>query len=385
LGIAEQAGDANPGSLGMTTSAFSALKGKKVLVTGHTGFKGSWLSLWLNKIGAQVYGFALEPPTRPSMFEACSIAVDVDHYVANINDLNAITRRIAEVKPDLVLHLAAQPIVRQSYTDPLETLSTNVMGTAHVLEAVRSLDAPCAVVVVSSDKCYDNREWIWGYREEDPLGGKDPYSMSKGGTELVVNSWRASFFADNEKVKLASARAGNVLGGGDWATDRIIPDCIRAFRESRPVELRNPKATRPWQHVLEPLGGYLMLASRLLGSDGAQFCSGWNFGPATTDVRTVEEVVSMIANKWPEDAKWSVSEGPHPKEASMLSLNCDKAISLLGWRPVWSLETLIDETVGWFDIYHKQPAEIKRESLRQIDRFEVAAVNAGYGAALFSQ
>lgn len=368
----------------MTIAAFSALKRKRVLVTGHTGFKGSWLSLWLNNIGAQVFGFALSPPTQPAMFEVCGIASDIDHHIADINDREAISRRVAEVKPDLVLHLAAQPIVRQSYLDPLETLSTNIMGTAHVLEAVRSLDAPCAVVVISSDKCYDNREWIWGYREEDPLGGKDPYSMSKGGTELVVNSWRASFFADNSKVKLASARAGNVLGGGDWATDRIIPDCIRAFREARPVELRNPKATRPWQHVLEPLGGYLMLANRLLGPDGGRFCSGWNFGPATTDVRPVEEVVSLIARKWSEEAKWSVSKGQHPGEATMLSLNCDKAICLLGWRPVWNLDVLIDETVRWFDIYHKQPDQIKGESLRQIERFEAAAVDAGYGTVLFS-
>lgn len=345
---------------------------KRILVTGHTGFKGSWLSLWLNSLGAEVFGYALPPPTNPSMFDLCGVAETLDSMIGDIRDTATLNARVSQVRPDIVFHLAAQPIVRQSYVEPLDTLTSNVIGTANVLEAVRQLDDPCVVVVVTSDKCYENREWIWGYREDDPMGGHDPYSMSKGATELVVSSWRRSYFGSESAVKLASARAGNVIGGGDWATNRIVPDCIRAFSEGRAVELRNPNATRPWQHVLEPLGGYLLLASRLLGADADTYCSGWNFGPSVEDVRPVKEIVQLVAKNWGEGATWSVSDGPHPKEASMLSLNCDKAIGLLDWRPSWTLDDLARRSVDWFKVWANSPHELRNETIKQIKAFEVA-------------
>jgi CDP-glucose 4,6-dehydratase len=361
--------------------ALSALKGKRVLVTGHTGFKGSWLCLWLHRLGAEVYGLSLEPPTKPSMFEACRVESVVDHRIGDICDAPLVFERLNQVKPDLVLHLAAQPIVRQSLAKPLETLATNILGTANVLEAVRLSGNACSVVVVSSDKCYENHEWIWGYREEDRFGGKDPYSMSKGATELVVASWRSTYFSDNDKVKLASARAGNVLGGGDWAADRIVPDCVRAFQKGNTVELRNPLSTRPWQHVLEPLCGYLLLASRLLGEDGRDFCSGWNFGPAPQDVRTVKNVVELLARNWPTGGEWVSTSGTHPKEAIALSLNCDKAIGLLHWRPVWPIEQALKETASWYNCFYQKVDTIQAETDRQISEFEVAAAALNLGAS----
>jgi CDP-glucose 4,6-dehydratase len=347
-----------------------AFAGKRVLLTGHTGFKGSWLSLWLHRLGADVYGLALAPPTDPSMFDLCRVADTLDHRIGDIRDYALVRERVAHVQPDLVLHLAAQPIVRQSYVDPLETMATNVMGTAHVLEAVRSWGGPCAVVVVSSDKCYDNRGWVWGYRENDAMGGHDPYSASKGATELVTSSWRDSFFGADSGVRLASGRAGNVIGGGDWAADRIVPDCIRAFCDGRGVALRNPKATRPWQHVLEPLGGYLLLAARLMGDDAAEHTSGWNFGPAPHDVRPVEDLVRMIASHWDGAADWTASPGPHPKEAAVLSLNIDKAAGQLGWCPTWSLDTMIGHTARWFQAWHRGDADMRNITLDQIAAFE---------------
>ena len=351
----------------------AAFAGKRVLLTGHTGFKGSWLSLWLDRLGAEVFGLSLAPPTTPSMFEVCDVASTLDHKVGDIRDYDLVRDRVAAVRPEVVLHLAAQPIVRQSYVDPLETMSSNVMGTAHVLEAVRASGLSCAVVVVSSDKCYDNRGWIWGYRENDPMGGSDPYSASKGMTELVTSSWRDSFFGPDSGVALASARAGNVIGGGDWAADRIIPDCIRAFAEGRSVELRNPRATRPWQHVLEPLGGYLLLASRLMGDDSREYCSGWNFGPSPQDVRPVADLVAMAAKAWGGAADWIASPGPHPHEAAVLSLNCDKAISTLDWRPTWSLETMIGHTADWFRAWRDGETDMRALTLAQIDAFTAEA------------
>jgi len=343
--------------------------GKRVLVTGHTGFKGSWLSLWLHKLGSEVYGLSLPPPTTPSMFEVCRIGELVDHGIGDIRDAELVRARVREAAPDLVLHLAAQPLVRRSYADPLETMATNVMGTAHVLEAVRALDRPCAVVVVSSDKCYENRGWVWGYRENDAMGGSDPYSASKGATELVTNSWRQSFFGPGGAVKLASGRAGNVIGGGDWAADRIIPDCIRAFAKGEGVALRNPKATRPWQHVLEPLGGYLLLAARLLGDEADQWCDGWNFGPNAEDVRTVDHLVGLAARHWGAESAWTAAPGPHPKEAAVLSLNCDKAIGELGWRPTWSCDSMIAHTVAWFRAYAAEDIDMREFTYDQIAQF----------------
>lgn len=357
----------------MTTDWREAFVGKRILVTGHTGFKGSWLSLWLNRLGAQVFGCALAPPTTPAMFDLCSIGDVIDHHVADIRDAAAVQRRVAEVRPEVVFHLAAQPIVRLSFSDPLGTFASNVMGTAHVLEAVRAMNRPCAVVVISSDKCYDNRDWAWGYRENDPLGGKDPYSASKGATELVAAAWRDSFFGEGSGVRLASARAGNVIGGGDWAQDRIVPDCINAFREGRAVELRNPAATRPWQHVLEPLGGYLLLASRLQGANAAAYCSGWNFGPAAQDVCSVGTIVAKMAAQWGEGSRWTVSSDQHAKEAARLALNCDKAIGELGWRPAWGLDETVRATIAWYRVWSQARNDLRSLTLDQIAAFEAAA------------
>lgn len=356
-----------------------ALAGKRVLVTGHTGFKGSWLSLWLTHLGADVYGYALSPPTTPSMFDLCGIADLVDHKIGDIRDLDSLSARLSDVRPDIVFHLAAQPIVRLSYVDPIETLTSNIIGTANVLEAVRALDTPCAVVVITSDKCYENNNWVWGYREHDPMGGHDPYSMSKGATELVVSSWRRSYFGSGSTVKLASARAGNVIGGGDWAQDRIVPDCIRAFQHGQNVELRNPDATRPWQHVLEPLSGYLLLAVRLLEDRADNYCSGWNFGPASDDVRPVQDIVRLLAESWGDGANWSMSSAAHPKEATMLALNCDKAINLLSWRPCWRLQDLVRNTALWYKIWLSKPDDLKNETFRQINDFESAMCKLNVG------
>ena len=356
----------------------TAFAGKRVLVTGHTGFKGSWLSLWLNRLGAEVYGFALAPPTVPAMFDLCRIAELVDHVVGDIRDHETIAARVASVRPDIVFHLAAQPLVRLSYEAPLDTLSSNVMGTASVLEAVRAWGGACAVVVVSSDKCYENREWVWGYRESDPMGGKDPYSMSKGATELVVSAWRQSYFAARSGVRLASARAGNVIGGGDWARDRIMTDLVAALTNGPPLALRNPAATRPWQHVLEPLGGYLLLGARLLGEGGDAYSSGWNFGPALRDVRTVAEVVACCSAAWGASDGWTPATGFHPPEAGMLALNCDKAGGLLGWFPTWSLERAAMETMRWYRAWADGAERLDELTLRQIVAFEQ---DAGVGVA----
>lgn len=363
----------------MTPEFLEAFRGKRVLVTGHTGFKGSWLSLWLERLGADVAGYSLAPPTSPAMFDLCGIDEGIRHRIGDIRDLAAMTQFVRETRPDIVFHLAAQPIVRQSYDDPLDTVTTNIVGTANLLEAVRALGSPCAVVVVTSDKCYENRDWIWGYREDDPMGGHDPYSMSKGATELVVSSWRRSFFGGDSGVRLASARAGNVIGGGDWAKDRIVPDCIRAFSKGEKVALRNPGATRPWQHVLEPLGGYLLLAARLLSQNGDDYCSGWNFGPATDDVQPVGRIVRMMVEEWGDDAASTMSNGPHPKEASLLSLNCDKAMGLLHWKPCWHLDALVRQTVGWYKQWLDDPALLRQATLGQIAAFERAMAERGIG------
>lgn len=367
--------------MAVTPNFLEIFRGKRVLVTGHTGFKGSWLSLWLEKLGAEVSGYSLMPPTVPAMFDLCRVSDGINHRIGDIRDAAGMTSFMREIRPDIVFHLAAQPIVRQSYEDPIETVTTNIVGTANVLEAVRALGTPCAVVVVTSDKCYENRDWIWGYREADPMGGHDPYSMSKGATELVVSSWRRSFFGEGSGVKLASARAGNVLGGGDWAKDRIIPDCIRAFSRGEKVELRNPGATRPWQHVLEPLGGYLLLAARLLSKDADQYCTGWNFGPSTDDVQPVGTIVRMLASEWGDGADSTTSSGLHPKEAALLSLNCDKAIGLLHWKPCWHLDDLVRHSVDWYRRWLRAPADLRQITLEQISIFEGDMAARGIGTA----
>ncbi|MBP6864641.1 MAG: CDP-glucose 4,6-dehydratase [Candidatus Didemnitutus sp.] len=352
-------------------------RGKRVLVTGHTGFKGSWLCEWLLSLGAEVTGLALPPPTEPSLFDQLRLAHRLRHVVGDIRSLAVVRRVIDEAKPDFVFHLAAQPLVRLSYREPVETYATNVMGTVHVLEAVRLAARPCTVVCITTDKCYENREWVHSYREEDPMGGYDPYSSSKGAAELVIAAYRRSYFsAADSLVRLASARAGNVIGGGDWALDRIVPDCIRALQASQAIPVRNKIATRPWQHVLEPLSGYLWLgaclASPALSPFGAQLCSGFNFGPALTSNRTVAELVQEILRHWP--GQWVDQSDPHAvHEAKLLNLATDKAFHFLHWKPVWDFAATIAETVSWYRLAAAKPGEIEAATRRQIESYTAAA------------
>jgi CDP-glucose 4,6-dehydratase len=339
----------------MTEFFGGAFRGKRVLVTGHTGFKGSWLCLWLAELDATVTGYALVPPTTPSNFDASKVETCVArHVIGDVRDADRIAKVVCEVDPDVIFHLAAQPLVRESYRDPVTTVSTNVMGTVNVLEAVRARQKPCVVVVITSDKCYENREWFYGYRETDPMGGHDPYSMSKGAVELLVASWRRSFFApmalDRHGISVATVRAGNVIGGGDWQQDRILVDCIRFLESGRTIEVRNPAATRPWQHVLEPLGGYLVLASRMLkapASDGVLLADAWNFGPEPSNCWPVARLVEEVIRCWGAGAWRDTSDLAAPYEAGFLALCCDKATRVLGWRPVWDVQRAVAETVAW--------------------------------------
>ncbi|WP_246623191.1 CDP-glucose 4,6-dehydratase [Sphingomonas colocasiae] len=320
--------------------------GRRVLVTGHSGFKGSWLSLWLHALGAKVTGFALPPPTRPSLFEAARIGELIDHVEGDVRDAAAVRKVVEDARPEVIFHLAAQPLVRLSYEEPVETYATNVMGTVHVLEAARTVPGVAAVVCVTSDKCYENREWIWPYRENDPMGGHDPYSSSKGCAELVVAAYRRSFF-QGAGPAVASVRAGNVIGGGDWAADRLLPDLVRAFEAGAAPLIRSPEAVRPWQHVLEALGGYLLIADRLLGGE-AQFADAWNFGPADDDARPVSWIVDRMRAAWGDGAGGPLADtGPRPHEAGLLRLDCSKARAALGWRPALTLEGAIDWIVTW--------------------------------------
>ncbi|MGA2051917.1 MAG: CDP-glucose 4,6-dehydratase [Opitutales bacterium] len=335
-------------------------RGRRVLLTGHTGFKGAWLAEWLLALGAQVTGYSLPPATDPSLFKQLGLAKRLEHRVGDINDRAQVAQMVAEAKPEVVFHLAAQPLVRQSYADPVGTLATNVMGTVHLLEALRGRSEPCAVVGVTSDKCYENREWLHGYRESDPMGGYDPYSASKGCAELVIAAYRQSFFHPEGKpsVALASARAGNVLGGGDWAADRIVPDAVRALARGEAIPVRNVHATRPWQHVLEPLSGYLTLGQRLgtgLGWHGKgeadrglrDYASAFNFGPRLDSNRTVGDLVREVLRHWP--GEWIDRSDPRaPHEAGRLSLATDKAFHLLGWEPVWDFATTVARTTAWY-------------------------------------
>ncbi len=329
----------------------STFAGSRVLITGHTGFKGGWLVLWLRRLGAAVHGYALDPPTRPALFEVGRIgSVLASDTRADLADLAQLKSAFAGAQPEVVFHLAAQPLVRESYRDPLGTLASNVMGTAHVLEAARNFDSVRAIVLVTTDKVYENREWAYPYREVDPLGGGDPYSASKAAAEIVAASYRASFFEGvaGHPARVATARAGNVIGGGDWATDRLVPDCLSAFAKGRPVRLRSPHAVRPWQHVLEPLAGYLRLAERLLGAEGAEYARAWNFGPDAGGDATVGAVAETAARLWGEGA--SVECAPaaaNPHEAGVLRLDSTRARNALGWRPRWSLEQAIERTVAW--------------------------------------
>ena len=346
-------------------------RGRRVLVTGHTGFKGAWLSLWLHALGARAAGYSLPPPTEPSLFELARVGELVEPAGGDVRDLEALTRAVADSCPEVVIHMAAQSLVRRSYQDPVETYATNVLGTVNVLEAVRRAGAGVrAVVVVTSDKCYENREWVWGYREDEPVGGHDPYSSSKGCAELVTAAYRRSFFGAGGGAAVASARAGNVIGGGDWAEDRLVPDVFRALLAGRAVAVRNPGAVRPWQHVLEPLGGYLLLAERLCEEGGARFAEAWNFGPAEEDAKTVAWVVERLLGMWGEAAPgWARDhvEGPH--EARYLKLDCSKARAELGWRPRWRAEEALGASVEWYEAY-RRGGDARSLALGQIDAYQ---------------
>jgi len=319
-------------------------QGKRVYLTGHTGFKGSWMALWLSSLGSDVKGYALQPPTSPNLFDEARVAEKIQSEIGDIRDLNILKQSMIDFNPDILIHMAAQPLVRYSYQEPIETYDINVMGTAKVLEAARYCQKLKSIVCVTTDKCYENREWEWGYRENEAMGGHDPYSSSKGCAELVASAYRRSYM-ENKKVGLATVRAGNVIGGGDWAEDRLIPDILRAFENNEPVMIRNPKATRPWQHVLEPLHGYLILAERLYNS-ADKYADGWNFGPNEIDVRSVDWILDKMATMWP-GAKWKLDKNSHPHEAGYLKLDISKAKTRLKWKPVWGLERTLEKIIAW--------------------------------------
>jgi CDP-glucose 4,6-dehydratase len=374
------------GMSGLHDVLAEAFAQRSVFITGHTGFKGSWLALWLSRLGARVTGYALNPPTVPSAFEAAGVRdVLAAHREADIRDGVALTKAMRDSAPDVVFHLAAQALVLESYAQPRETFDVNVIGTVGVLQAVRELKRPCVVIVVTSDKCYDNREQVWGYREIDPLGGSDPYSASKGAAEMVVASYRHSFFPperlSDHGVKIASVRAGNVIGGGDWSKDRIIADMARSLSSALPVQVRNPGSLRPWQHVLEPLSGFMSLAARMLSSpDGSRYAGAWNFGPSAVEVVTVAELVDLFIDAWGSGTRVDASRPNQPKEARVLRLSIDKATSELGWRPRWSAREAVVRASGWYRRYYEcaghpdAQAVMRSACLADISDYEAGSV-----------
>ena len=345
-------------------------RGRRVFLTGHTGFKGGWLALWLKQLGAQVYGYALDPSTIPNLFAVAGIAGDMAGETrADVRDERALREALSAAAPEIVLHLAAQPLVRQSYADPVATYAVNVLGTVHLLEAARHCPSVRAIVNVTTDKCYENREWIWGYREFEPLGGVDPYSSSKACAELVSAAYRESFFRQSA-IGLATARAGNVIGGGDWSPDRLLPDFFRAAQAGAALVVRHPDATRPWQHVLEPLRGYLMLAQQLY-QHGAQFAGAWNFGPRLEDARPVRDLLDTVTRLVPGTA-WQRAAGAHPHEAHTLKLDSSKARAELAWSPCWNLTQALEHTVRWHEAW-RRGADMHAFSLAQIADYQHAA------------
>lgn len=355
----------------------SAYHGRRVLVTGHTGFKGSWLCEWLLALGAEVTGFALPPPTEPALCNQLGLTARLHDLRGDVRDLPAVQNALRAARPDFIFHLAAQPLVRLSYAQPVETYSTNVMGTVNVLEAVRLAGAPCTVVVVTTDKCYENNGRVHDYREDEPMGGHDPYSSSKAAVELVVSAYRRSFFsAPNSVVRLASARAGNVIGGGDWALDRIVPDCIRSLQRGEVIPVRHPRATRPWQHVLEPLSGYLWLAAcmsgSLLPSPRSELAAAFNFGPTPASSRPVADLVAEVLRHWPGRSE-DRSEPGAVHEAALLSLSIEKALKVLAWQPVWDFAATIDHTVAWYRQVSVDAAQATALTRRQIAVYQTDA------------
>jgi CDP-glucose 4,6-dehydratase len=346
-------------------------RNKTVLVTGHTGFKGGWLSAWLQSLGARVIGFALPPDTTPNFFTLARIAENMESVIGNIQDFSAIHAVVKKYQPEVIFHLAAQPLVRYSYANPIETYATNVMGTVHLLDAVRQTGLACAIVNVTSDKCYENKEWDWGYRENEAFGGYDPYSNSKGCSELVTTAYRNSFFNpwhfEQHHVSLASGRAGNVIGGGDWAMDRLIPDIIQACFDKRKVIIRSPQAIRPWQHVLEPLSGYMHLARKLVENPG-QYAEGWNFGPQDSDAKPVLWIVKKILELNGTPNAWQLDDKPSPHEATYLKLDCSKAKNKLHWSPQWSLATTLEKTLHWYKA-HQLKMDMREVTLQQINEY----------------
>lgn len=362
----------------MKSKLLSRLANANVLVTGHTGFKGAWLTVWLKQLGANVTGIGLDPATTPSHFNVANLADGMTDLRIDIRDRQTIEQAVIAAQPDFVFHLAAQSLVRRSYEDPIETWQVNVLGTLHVLEALRKMDKPCSAVIITSDKCYDNVEWVWGYRETDALGGPDPYSASKGAAELVIRSHIKSYFPNaTSKVRIAAARAGNVIGGGDWAADRIVPDCVMSWSADKEVELRNPNSTRPWQHVLDPLSGYLVLALSLADQPeihGEPF----NFGPPAQQNHSVSELVQQMAPYW-DQVRWrdvsSIATGPY--ESALLKLNCDKALNKLSWHAVLGFEDTVRMTAEWYQVYYNQPKNISATTRAQIATYTAMAKQQG--------
>lgn len=347
-------------------------KDKKIFITGHTGFKGSWLCLWLHSLGAEITGYALSPPTIPSLFELCKIDRIVHSIIGDVRDNALLTSALNSADPEVVIHMAAQALVREAYKNPVETYSTNVMGTVNLLEAVKYFRNVRVIINVTTDKCYENREWYWGYRENEPMGGYDPYSSSKACSELVTSAYRSSFFNPKDYgthgVGIASARSGNVIGGGDWAPDRLIPDCVRSILKGEKIIIRNPQAIRPWQHVLEPLSGYLMLAEKLY-EKGPLYAEAWNFGPNDQDAKNVEWIVKKMCVKWGQNASYEIDKGEHPYEAHYLKLDCSKAKSKLCWYPKWNLEQAIDKVIEWVRAY-RNGENVGKVCQQQVEEYE---------------
>lgn len=356
--------------MNIQSSVFGGIyKGKTVLVTGHTGFKGSWLSIWLTLLGAEVIGYSSYFPSEPCNFGVCNLQDHINHIEGDIRDIDKLSYVFLKHKPDIVFHLAGQAITRRSYDIPQETFFTNLMGTVNILECVRNSKSAKAAVIITSDKCYQNVEWVWGYRENDRLGGDDPYSSSKACAEIACHSYIKSFFSNADLPRIATARAGNVIGGGDWAADRIIPDCVRAFSKGEIVEIRNPNATRPWQHVLEPLSGYLWLGANLLQKNGKVAEESFNFGPSDDVNRTVEELITEFVEIW-GDSKWyTLNADSEKKEATLLKLNCDKALHYLKWHTILSFEETVKKTANWYKTFYDSKKEMYDFTMQQIEEY----------------